>query len=202
MLRVLWWTPTRRARVAASATSSFTCRGTATPIVSARTTSAAPSRSSAPRSRARGRGRRRPRRAPERDADRHAHGPVGLDRRERRQRLLGRRIRFSRPKLSVAARSKCSSSRPVAAALGALRVQHEARVDDVLAALDRGDDLLRPGHLRHEPGMDEADRFDRGEAGRGEPVDEPARTAGSSTARSFWRPSRGPTSQTVTFTSP
>ena len=33
----------------------------------------------------------------------------------------------------------------------ALLVQREPGVDDALAALDRGDDLLRAGHLRHAP---------------------------------------------------
>ena len=112
-------------------------------------------------------------RAAERDADRDAHRPVRLDRGERRQRLLGPGV------LVLAAEALGRGEVEVelvelggGEALGALRVEHEARVDDALAALDRGDDLLRAGHLRDEPGMDEADRLDRGKPGGGEPVDE------------------------------
>ena len=44
--------------------------------------------------------------------------------------------------------------------------------DAVVAALDAGDDLLRPGHLGNSFRMDEARDLDRRQARRGEPVHE------------------------------
>src|SRR5439155_26148722 len=51
-------------------------------------------------------------------------------------------------------------------------VQRLAGVDDAGLALDPGDDLLRPGHLRHTLRVDEADGFDPRDTGGREAVDE------------------------------
>ena len=57
---------------------------------------------------------------------------------------------------------------PVVATL----VEHEAGVDDTRTALERGDDLLGAGHLRHAGGTDEADGLDTRQPGPAEPVDQ------------------------------
>ena len=59
-------------------------------------------------------------------------------------------------------------------------VEREAGVHDAGTRLDRRDDLLGAGHLRDARRVDEAHRLDPRQPGSGEPVDELARTAGSS----------------------
>ena len=56
--------------------------------------------------------------------------------------------------------------------LPAALVEHEPGQLDARARLDRGDDLLRPGHRRHRVVADEADRLDPAQPGRGEAVHE------------------------------
>jgi hypothetical protein len=64
--------------------------------------------------------------------------------------------------------AEAALAQPVVAAF----VHSETRVDDSLAPLDRRDDRLRPGHLRHVLRADEAHGLDAGHAGSGEQVDE------------------------------
>ena len=51
-------------------------------------------------------------------------------------------------------------------------VQRQSRVDDSGTPFDRLDDLFGAGHLGDARGVDETDRLDPGDAGRGQPVDE------------------------------
>ena len=57
---------------------------------------------------------------------------------------------------------------PIVAAL----VEHETCVDDIGTVLERGDDLLGGGHLRHAGGTDEADGLDTRQPGPAEAVDQ------------------------------
>ena len=88
-------------------------------------------------------------------------------------------------------------------ARGRGRARLSTRPDHATSPLagSAGEDLLGAGHLRHELRVDEARRLDARQAGRGQPAGTARRApAGSSVTLSFCRPSRGPTSQTVTFT--
>jgi hypothetical protein len=55
-------------------------------------------------------------------------------------------------------------------ALEALVVEHQGRPGDAVAARERGQDLLGPGHLRHELGVDEARGLHAREPCGGEPL--------------------------------
>ena len=63
---------------------------------------------------------------------------------------------------------QAGSHQPVVATL----VEDETGIDDARPAVDRRDDLLRPRHLRHPCGIDEADCLDARQPGVGEAVDE------------------------------
>jgi SAM-dependent methyltransferase len=83
------------------------------------------------------------------------------------------------------------------AALVAALVEDEARVEDSVAPLQRGQDVLGPAICGTRPGCTKLTSMP------GRPVaasrfTSSARTAGSSTSGSFWSPSRGPTSHRVT----
>ena len=89
---------------------------------------------------------------------------------------------------SVAAKAKCTSSSPVSAAGRSRARSAPDPRDDALAPLDRRDDLLGAGHLRHALGADEADRLDARHAGGGEPVDELGPHGGRERARLVLQP--------------
>ena len=63
---------------------------------------------------------------------------------------------------------EAGSHQPVVATL----VEDETGIDDARPTLDRRDDLLRPRHLRHPCGIDEADCLDARQPGVSEAVDE------------------------------
>ena len=118
-------------------------------------------------------------RAAERDADRDGRAdavrgraledPLRRPRRSpRRTRAALRWLNSSRGREREVHLVEPGLAQPVVAPL----VQGEARVDDALAPLDRRDDLLRAGHLRHGLRADEADGLDARHAGGGEQVDE------------------------------
>ena len=153
-------------------TRSRTCRGVATPIVSARTT----------------RRRRKCSPAPdragidatfegtaERNADRQRHRQLGTldDACRRRRRLLDGLVRVP-PAEAVGSRKRevhaieTGGGQPVVTLL----VQRQPRVLGPVAPLDRGDDLFGACHLRHRVGADEARGLDAREPCGGEPVDE------------------------------
>ena len=172
MLRVLWpWKPAARVR----STSERTAAGVATPIVSARTTSARPRE-------ARGELRHDARidasleRATERARDRHRRRRLARRREDRLDaldRLGERRVPVAEVeglgdrKGHVDAIEAGSGE-----ALPAAFVEDEARELDALAPLHAVDDLLGARHLRHAVGADEAHRLDAAQPGRREPVDE------------------------------
>ena len=187
-----------------ASTSARTRDGVATPIVSASTTSARPAKRAArstttpgsTRPRTGSRSRRRsspspgtaPARARIASARATASASVAFP--------------FSRLNDSVAAkvtftRSSAARREPLPAAL----VQHEPGVLGAVAPLDRRDDLLRARHLRHAVVADEAHRLDRAASpAAASRFTSSARTAGARVSGSFCRPSRGPTSQSVSGT--
>ena len=114
-------------------------------------------------------------RTAERDADRHRGRPVGCgeDPLDPLDRLREGRV----PVVPVEplGRAECDveAVEPRGReALVALLVEHEPGVLGLFAPLDRGDHLLRAGHLRHAVVPDEADRLDPRQPRGGKPVDE------------------------------
>ena len=85
-------------------------------------------------------------------------------------------------------------------ALEPLAVEHEAGVGRRRRLGQRGEDLLGARHLRDELRMHEARGLDAPRPVAAKRVHSSARTAGSRVTLSFCRPSRGPTSQTLTCT--
>ena len=97
----------------------------------------------------------------ERDADRDADGELRVDPRQLRDGLVDGAVRVA--PVELVGRSerevdgvKAAGNQP----LVALLVEDEPGVRHAVLALDSGDDLLGPAHLRHTLGPDEADRLD------------------------------------------
>ena len=108
---------------------------------------------------------------------------------------------FSRPNESVAARLKWRLSRPVAANRSkprSLRTSPEYTTPGrrSIAATTSS----APAICGTRPGWTKLTASIAGRPAAASRLTRSARTAGSSTACSFWSPSRGPTSQTVTLT--
>ena len=140
----------------------MTCRGVATPIVSARTSSPAFEKRSAREATA---DRVDPplEGAPEGDADRDGRTLRRLteDRRHAFDGLVQTRVAVSLVEALGRAKGEVHTIEPAGReALEALLVQHEADVLDSVATLDSLDDLLGAGHLRHCVVTDEAHGLD------------------------------------------
>ena len=102
--------------------------------------------------------------------------------------------------VSLAAKAKCTSSRPVVAqAVVAPLVQHQAGVDDALGrARSPATTSSAPAICGTSAGLTKLTASIRGRPAAASRLTSSARTAGASVLASFWSPSRGPTSQIVT----
>ena len=106
---------------------------------------------------------------------------------------------FRRLNVSDAAAKMAISATPGGAgAIESGQIRHERGVARRRPARDAGEHLGGVGHLRHPFRADERGDFDHRQAGRRQPVDELDLVAGRDRRLSFCRPSRGPTSTTVT----
>ena len=155
--------------------SRRTGRGVATPIVSARTTSPAPAATS-----------RSARSATTPGSTSPSNGQpnetliVAVEGRSATARIRSTRAAASSSVAlplrwlndSVAASVTLTRSSGVAASRSQPRSLRTSPESSAWTSPDRGDDLLRAGHLRHALRSDEADRLDPRQPGRREPADE------------------------------
>ena len=151
----------RRARPPA-AVSAATCLGVATPIVSASTTSSARvTRSASPSTTPGSTGPSNGQPNATLIVTVAGRSAAARIRSTRATASLDRRVRVPLvERLGRGERAVDAVERGRAQALVALLVEHEPGVLDAVAALDRGDDLLRAGHLRHAVVADEAGGLD------------------------------------------